>query len=98
MRLKQCENTVVWPPLKSSKSTPDLREGNPDLERVIFAPPSLSKIGSRGPFKASKNRFVHRECGGAATTEVRGEHTEETIEQHSEEFYAKRRKLAVWED
>ena len=56
--------------------------GTPDLLLVILTPPARSKIGSRGPFKASKNRFVHCECGGAATTEVRGEHTEETIEQH----------------
>ena len=52
---KLYKNTVVWAPLKSSKSTPDLRGGNPDLERVILAPPTRSKIGSRGPFKASKN-------------------------------------------
>ena len=78
VRPKLYKNTVVWAPLKSSKSTPDLRGGTPDLLRGVLRTfcgsflnlPARSKIGSRGPFKASKNRFVHCECGGAATTEV----------------------------
>ena len=62
VRPKLYKSTLVWAPLKSSKSTPDPEGGNPDLERVIFDPPAR--------FKASKNWFFHCGCGGAGTTEV----------------------------